>query len=78
VAIFQDILHGLTAADIPVSQISDILPDYTDNPSRYELSPHDRHPTAEAHELIADHIVMHILAETRFGSQDGYMATDSQ
>ena len=75
---FQDILHGLTAADVPVSLISDILPDYADNRSRFELSSHDRHPTAEAHGLIADYVIKHILAEIRFDSPDGHMATGSQ
>jgi hypothetical protein len=60
---FDAIRDGLQKANITVHQINDILPRYTDNPASYELSPHDRHPTAQAHELIADYVATHIIGK---------------
>ena len=61
----EAILQGLTAADIPVHRVSDILPGYVETPEQYELSPHDVHPTAQAHELIANYLAMHILGKVK-------------
>jgi len=65
VATFETILQGLMAADIPVHRVSDILPGYVETPEQYELSPHDAHPSAWAHELIADYVATHILAKAK-------------
>jgi hypothetical protein len=61
VATLEMMLRGLTAAGIPVHRVSDILPGYREAPEQYELSPHDRHPTAQAHERIAYYVVTRIL-----------------
>lgn len=54
-------INGLRARGIRVHLISDILPAYHDDPAAYELSPHDNHPNALAHQLIADYVVTKIL-----------------
>jgi hypothetical protein len=58
---FDLILDSLQQANINVHQINDLLTGYTDNPTSYELSPHDRHPTAKAHDIIADYVVRSII-----------------
>ncbi len=60
---FDEILRGLRATDIPVHLVADILPGYVERREQYELSPHDRHPTAQAHELIADYVATHIIGK---------------
>lgn len=53
----------LTAAGIPVHMISEILPGSREMPEQYQLNPLDGHPTARAHELIAEYIAKHIIGE---------------
>ena len=38
-------------------RISEVLPDYSGNELRYQLSRKDGHPNAMAFEILADHVV---------------------
>ncbi|MGH7801665.1 MAG: hypothetical protein ACREOW_13740 [Thermodesulfobacteriota bacterium] len=59
----EKILNALKRMQIKVYLISDILPDYENNKSTYQLNPHDTHPNALAHKIIAKHIIDNILDE---------------
>jgi hypothetical protein len=41
----------------PTHSVADILPDYTTNPSRYELDRWDAHPNPLAYDLLARFVV---------------------
>ena len=56
VEVGAQILSQLQARDITVHPISIILPGFPTERARYEISPYDRHPNAQAHASIADFI----------------------
>lgn len=58
---FDRLVAGLRAANFNLHLVSQILPDYDLDAARYELSPHDAHPNAAAHDRIAAYIVTRIL-----------------
>jgi hypothetical protein len=53
--------EGLRKKDIEFHLISDILPNFTDSISTYEISPYNKHPNALAHRHIAQYAVKTIL-----------------
>jgi hypothetical protein len=55
--------EGLQRRGISVHFVSDLLPDYREDPLRYALGPHDGHPNALANELVARWFVREILGE---------------
>jgi len=59
----QMLVEGLAGRGITVELVSDAIPDYRTVPeSTYRLDPlYDRHPTALAHDRIADYVVREIL-----------------
>lgn len=58
------IIDLLNEKDIPIHLIEKILPDYSENKSKYAIVPHyDYHPNARANELIADYIITNFLKE---------------
>lgn len=58
--IVENALNRLHDLNIPVHLISEILPAYTQNPSRYKIA-NDGHPTAETHKEVARYVIAHIL-----------------
>jgi hypothetical protein len=58
----QEMTSRLTSLGIRVHPIGAILPNYDEQPERYQLSPtYDRHPSAAANDLIARYVVRSIL-----------------
>jgi hypothetical protein len=57
----RKILEGLQVAGIRIHLISDILPEYKNDPSRYELNTFDKHPNPLAHRLIARYVANQIV-----------------
>ncbi len=55
------VLNNLKGRGVRIHHTSEILPDYKNNGSKYDLSPHDAHPNALAHQIIAEYIVTNIL-----------------
>jgi len=51
------IAQRLTAAGIPIERLTSVIPDFTADPSRYLLSPHDGHPNPLMHRRLAEHII---------------------
>ena len=47
----------LTAGGIHVHRLTTVIPDFAANSERYLLGPHDGHPNALMHELIAEYIL---------------------
>jgi hypothetical protein len=61
---FNNILiSGLKGKGIHVHLISEILPDYSINESRYMISKYDQHPNSIAHQRIAQYVVNRIVHE---------------
>jgi hypothetical protein len=58
--IVENALKRLHDLNIPVHLISEILPDYAQDPSRYKIA-NDGHPKAETHQQVAQYILTHIL-----------------
>jgi hypothetical protein len=59
--ICQSILEGLRDKRIRVHLISNILPEYNKNKTKYTIGLGDKHPNALAHGLIAQYVVENIL-----------------
>jgi lysophospholipase L1-like esterase len=53
--LYEELLHRLNEKEIPVIEVSDILPGYQENPWKYLLYK-DGHPNALANQLIAEHL----------------------
>ena len=66
---FKKILEGLKGKGIKLHLISEILPDFNHQQSRYEISPDETHPNALAHETIAQYVVDEILNKVQVESQ---------
>ncbi len=58
---YTEVLEGLKNAGVRVHLIHDILPDYTNDPVKYEISPFDHHPNTSANKIIAEYVVKEIL-----------------
>jgi len=54
---------SLLEKGIKVFLVSDMLPDYRNNPGQYRLSPNDRHPAPLAYDLISSYTIENILKE---------------
>ena len=52
---------ALEQRGFPVHRVSEVLPDYRQRWSRYHL-PEERHPSAEAYDLIARYLVSDVIA----------------
>ena len=63
------VLEVLQARDLSLHRITDILLEYREDKSRYELDAFDRHPTAAAHASIAGYLVRSVLGYE--GGKDG-------
>ncbi len=60
--LYGRMIKGLRTHDIPVHLVSDILPGYEGNSAAYEIDPpHERHPNAVAHELLASYVLTSIV-----------------
>lgn len=59
--LFDEMLAGLEARQIPTHLVRSILPGYEEDPRPYEIHPLDRHPNAAAHRIIARYVVDEIL-----------------
>jgi hypothetical protein len=57
------IIEALKGEGINTHLISNILPDFHQDQPKYRISPHDWHPNALAHELIAKYVAHRILEE---------------
>jgi hypothetical protein len=57
--------QGMAAIDAQIHFIDDVLPGYTQDPTKYGIHPLDLHPNADAHELVASYISERILSSTR-------------
>jgi len=58
----ETVLRELKAQGIPLYYISAIIPDVDQHPAIYRLAfPYDWHPSARAHELIAEYVVSEII-----------------
>ena len=57
----QEIIKGLKAHNLKIHLINDIIPNYDNNSSRYQISKYDSHPNALANKKIADYITRNIL-----------------
>ena len=57
----QQVLSQLHAQGVTVHQMSKILPGFPVERARYEISPYDRHPNAEAHARIADFVAQRLV-----------------
>ncbi len=55
----------LRARGLAIYPMSTILPGFPAERARYEISPYDRHPNAQAHALIADYVAHHIVSASR-------------
>jgi hypothetical protein len=58
--IVENALSRLDDLNIPVHLITEILPDYAQDSSRYKIA-NDGHPKAETHQKVAQYILTHIL-----------------
>ncbi|MDH3317789.1 MAG: hypothetical protein OER43_18745, partial [Gammaproteobacteria bacterium] len=58
---FERVLAALRGRRLSVALIRDILPGYDDDPQRYQIGPHDRHPNPLAQDLIAAYLVEDLL-----------------
>lgn len=54
-------IQALQSKALRLHRITEILPGYDADKPRYELSPFDHHPTAEAHGLIARYVAEQVL-----------------
>ena len=61
VEVGEQVQSQLHARDITVHPMSTILPGFPTERARYEISPYDRHPNAQAHARIADFIARDLL-----------------
>jgi hypothetical protein len=52
----QIIVKKLRENGFEVVRVSEIIPDFRSNPTKYQLSPLDDHPSARANRLIADYL----------------------
>lgn len=66
----EDIVVKLKEKQIMVHPVSDILPDYHSDPSKYVLSEHDSHPNPSAHAAVADYISSEIVEKSQTASSD--------
>lgn len=55
------VLKELDVKSINYHQIQEILSDYTENKTKYEINLFDKHPNHIAHQLIAEYIVRTII-----------------
>jgi hypothetical protein len=55
------IQQTLAQHHVPVTTMSQILPDFPADRGRYEIHPDDRHPNALAHARIADFVVHRLV-----------------
>ena len=55
------LIDGLKSKGIYLYLISEILPDYSINESRYMISKYDKHPNFIAYQSIANYIVNKII-----------------
>jgi hypothetical protein len=69
--ILQNIRDGLDARSIDVDLISDILPDFVESRSTYEIGPYDAHPSPLAHRRIAEYLVKNIVGVEGRSGGDG-------
>jgi len=60
-ALHDRVLEEFQARDLRLHRISDILPGYREDKSRYELNIYDHHPTAATHAAVAEYIVRVVL-----------------
>jgi hypothetical protein len=60
-ATLQKIWKGLKERGVQIHLISDILPNFRESRSKYEISTHDRHPSPLAHRLIAEYLVTNVI-----------------
>lgn len=58
---YRERLEPLRAEGIGVHFVDDVLPGYSENQAAYQLSRHDRHPSARTHALVADYVTREIL-----------------
>lgn len=57
------VIEGLKSKNVNLHFISQILPDYSINKSRYVISSYDAHPNYVAHQHIAQYVVDRIIAK---------------
>jgi hypothetical protein len=57
----REIVSGLRSKGIEVHLVSDILPDYSEHGSKYQVSEIDDHPNQLAYKLIAEYVSRKIL-----------------
>jgi tagatose-1,6-bisphosphate aldolase non-catalytic subunit AgaZ/GatZ len=57
----ERILQTFAHHRVPVTPISQILPDFPADHARYEIHPDDRHPNALAHALIAEFVAQRLV-----------------
>lgn len=63
-------LEGLRKLHIPVHLISEILPNYKNESSHYKIA-NDGHPNANAHRILAQYVIDHILNQPDSDSNTG-------
>ncbi len=56
-------LEELRRSQFSVHLVSDILPNYKNDPSRYKIA-RDGHPNANAHKILAQYVIDHILNQS--------------
>jgi hypothetical protein len=54
----------LRAYGVSVHRLTQAIPDFNANHTRYRISSYDPHPNVIQHELLADYIVRHVLNQT--------------
>jgi hypothetical protein len=63
--LFEQLSAGLVDQGLTVVPIHGILPHYADDPARYQIGPHDKHPNVLAQRLIAEHITARVVGPLR-------------
>jgi len=61
----EEVQSQLREQGVAVHPISTILPGFPAERARYEISPYDRHPNAQAHARIADFVAQHLAQQSR-------------
>jgi len=61
----EEVQSQLREQGVAVHLISTILPGFPAERARYEISPYDRHPNAQAHARIADFLAQHLAQPSR-------------
>ena len=74
----RDLLSGLESRGETVHRVSEILPNFREEFSRFELDEGDNHPNVLAYQLLAEYVETKILAPVRRATQPEIFGPDQK